>query len=136
MSWRARNVWFRYPDSGTDAVAGADLDAGPGEMVALVGPSGAGKTTVTYLLQRFYDPESGRVLLDGHDLRDITLGSVSRAVGTVMQDTTLFHSTLADNIYSNWIPLFLFKVHGLEEPDRGFYSAMPLICSRRAAVTA
>jgi ATP-binding cassette subfamily B protein len=66
--------------------------------VALVGPSGAGKTTVTYLLQRFYDPDRGRVLLDGHDLRDLSLASISRAVGAVMQDTYLFHTSLEDNI--------------------------------------
>jgi ATP-binding cassette subfamily B protein len=70
----------------------------PGEMLALVGPSGAGKTTVTYLLQRFYDPQQGAVRLDGHNLRDLTLESVSAAVGAVMQDTYLFHSSLADNI--------------------------------------
>jgi ATP-binding cassette subfamily B protein len=91
-------VSFRYDDAERPALADINFAVGPGEMVALVGPSGAGKTTVTYLLQRFYDPEGGRVLLDGHDMRDITLGSVSRAIGTVMQDTTLFHTTLAANI--------------------------------------
>ena len=70
----------------------------PGSMLALVGPSGAGKTTMTYLLQRFYDPVHGVVRLDGHNLRDLTLGSVSSAVGAVMQDTYLFHSSLGANI--------------------------------------
>ena len=67
-------------------------------MVALVGPSGAGKTTVTYLLQRYYDPTSGRVTLDGYDLRDLTLDSISDTIGTVMQETYLFHTSLMDNI--------------------------------------
>jgi ATP-binding cassette subfamily B protein len=67
-------------------------------MVAVVGPSGAGKTTLTYLLQRFYDPTQGRICLDGHDLRDLTLSSIANAVGVVPQDTALFHISLADNI--------------------------------------
>ncbi len=91
-------VTFAYLSEAPAAVDAMSFDIEPGQMAALVGPSGAGKTTVTYLLQRFYDPQSGRVLLDGHDLRDLTLDSVSRAVGVVMQDTYLFHTTLSDNI--------------------------------------
>ncbi|MEX2228754.1 MAG: ABC transporter ATP-binding protein [Dehalococcoidia bacterium] len=92
------DVRFAYTPRGRPAIDGVSFEIAAGEMVALVGPSGAGKTTVTYLMQRFYDPQSGAVRLDGHDLRDLTLGSVSRAVGTVMQDTYLFHTTLLDNI--------------------------------------
>ncbi len=91
-------VTFRYSASTAPAIAETSFEVKRGQMAALVGPSGAGKTTVTYLLQRFYDPQQGRVLLDGHDLRGLTLDSVSRAVGAVMQDTYLFHTTLADNI--------------------------------------
>ena len=80
------------------AIEDVSFNVEPGSMLALVGPSGAGKTTVTYLLQRFYDPQQGTVRLDGHDLRDLRLDSVSGAVGAVMQDTYLFHSSLADNI--------------------------------------
>lgn len=92
------HVSFGY--AGPDRLALEDItfEAAPGTMVALVGPSGAGKTTMTYLLQRFYDPLSGVVRIDGHDLRDLTLDSVSDAVGTVMQSTHLFHASLADNI--------------------------------------
>ncbi len=90
-------VRFSYVD-GRNALEDATFEAAPGQMVALVGPSGAGKTTVTYLLQRFYDPQNGAVRLDGHDLRDLTLGSVSANVGAVMQETYLFHASLADNI--------------------------------------
>lgn len=70
----------------------------PGQLAALVGPSGAGKTTLTYLIPRLYDPTSGRVLLDGHDLRDLTLASLSGAVGMVTQETYLFHDSIRNNL--------------------------------------
>jgi ATP-binding cassette subfamily B protein len=95
---RFERVSFTYAPEAPYALRDIDIDVRAGQMVALVGPSGAGKTTVTYLLQRFCDPVRGRVLLDGHDLRDLTLASVANAVGAVMQDTFLFHSSLADNI--------------------------------------
>ncbi len=96
---RLEGVSFSYAAGAAgDALANIDMEVLPGQMAALVGPSGAGKTTATYLLQRFYDPQRGRVLIDGHDLRDVTLDSVARAIGAVMQDTYLFHASLADNI--------------------------------------
>ncbi len=70
----------------------------PGQLVALVGPSGAGKTTLTYLIPRLYDPSGGRILLDGHDLRDVTLDSLTDAVGMVTQETYLFHDTILTNL--------------------------------------
>ncbi len=74
----------------------------PGQLVALVGPSGAGKTTVTYLLPRLYDPTDGRILLDGHDLRDVTQESLARQIGMVTQETYLFHDTVRANLlYAN-----------------------------------
>ncbi|GAB4573514.1 MAG: ABC transporter ATP-binding protein [Anaerolineae bacterium] len=70
----------------------------PGQLVALVGPSGAGKTTLTYLIPRLYDPTKGRILLDGHDLRAVTLESLARQVGMVTQETHLFHDTIRTNL--------------------------------------
>jgi ATP-binding cassette subfamily B protein len=70
----------------------------PGQLAALVGPSGAGKTTITYLLPRLYDPTSGRILVDGHDLRDVTLTSIAEAMGVVTQETYLFHDTIRVNL--------------------------------------
>ena len=70
----------------------------PGQLVALVGPSGAGKTTLTYLIPRLYDPTGGRILIDGNDLRRVTLDSLSAQIGMVTQETHLFHDTIRTNL--------------------------------------
>ncbi|MCU0486934.1 MAG: ABC transporter ATP-binding protein/permease [Anaerolineales bacterium] len=70
----------------------------PGQLVALVGPSGAGKTTLTYLIPRLYDPTQGRILIDGHDLRSVTLDSLATQIGMVTQETYLFHDTMRTNL--------------------------------------
>jgi ATP-binding cassette, subfamily B, bacterial len=72
--------------------------ADPGKLVALVGPSGAGKTTLTYLIPRLYDPTGGSILLDGHNLRDVSLASLTRQIGMVTQETYLFHDTILTNL--------------------------------------
>ena len=72
--------------------------ATPGQLVALVGPSGAGKTTLTYLIPRLYDPTSGRIMIDDHNLRDVTLDSLAAAIGMVTQETYLFHDTIRTNL--------------------------------------
>jgi ATP-binding cassette subfamily B protein len=72
--------------------------ANPGELVALVGPSGAGKTTTTYLIPRLYDVDGGRVMIDGIDVRGIKLESLGRLIGFVTQETYLFHSTIRENL--------------------------------------
>lgn len=74
------------------------FQANPGQLVALVGPSGAGKTTLTYLIPRLYDPNEGRVMIDGIDVRDVTLDSLSDQIGMVTQETYLFHDTIRTNL--------------------------------------
>jgi ATP-binding cassette subfamily B protein len=80
------------------ALMDVNFSMSPGQLVALVGPSGAGKTTITYLIPRLYDPTEGRVVLDGHDLRDLTLDSLSDNIGMVTQDTYLFYDTILSNL--------------------------------------
>jgi ATP-binding cassette subfamily B protein len=77
---------------------GVDIDIGPGKLAALVGPSGAGKTTITYLVPRLYDPQRGRVSIDDVDVRDIELESLGNLIGVVTQETYLFHTTIRRNL--------------------------------------
>src|SRR5687768_8494063 len=93
-----RDVSFTYHGSAAPVLRNINLDVRPGEMIALVGPSGAGKTTLCNLVARFYDPTEGAVLLDGVDLRDLTVDSYRRLLGIVEQDTFLFDGTIAQNI--------------------------------------
>jgi len=108
-----RDVWFAYPTPDLPGVPAAVDEAGddrpwavedvsftvePGQLAAIVGPSGSGKTTISYLVPRLYDADRGAVLLDGHDVRELTQESVAGVVGMVTQDTYLLHSTVADNL--------------------------------------
>jgi len=95
---RLQNVTFAYPGTGRPALADISFEVEPGQLVALVGPSGAGKTTLTYLLARFYDPSTGRILVDGTDLRDASLESLSQQMGIVFQDSFLFHASVRENL--------------------------------------
>ena len=111
------NVWFRHPPPAVSSIASLEEGTGttndepsawilrdisftvePGELVALVGPSGAGKTTTALLVPRIHDVNEGRVTIDGHDVRDVTLDSLRDAVGMVMQDPHLFHESIAENL--------------------------------------
>jgi subfamily B ATP-binding cassette protein MsbA len=94
---KAEAVNFSY-DPRRPVITHLSFEAQPGELVAFVGPTGAGKTTVINLLHRFYDPTEGRITVDGHDLRDITLESWYRHVALVPQETVLFGGTILDNI--------------------------------------
>jgi len=94
---RFEGVQFAY-GSGPTVLHDIDIDARPGQVVALLGATGSGKSTILQLLPRFYDPTAGRVTLDGIDLRDLTLTSLRRNVGLALQDVFLFNATLRDNI--------------------------------------
>ncbi len=93
------DVGFKYePENDEWTLSGISFEAQPGQLVALVGPSGAGKTTLTYLIPRLYDPDAGRVLLDGTDVRDLRLEDLQRVVGMVTQETYLIHTTIRENL--------------------------------------
>ena len=81
-----------------DALKQVSFEIQPGQLAALVGPSGAGKTTITYLLPRLYDPTEGSILLDGHDLRDLKLDWLAQQIGVVTQESYLFHDSVRANL--------------------------------------
>lgn len=93
-----RNVTFRYPGASVPVLDDASLEIHPGEVVALVGPNGTGKSTLAKLLVRFHDPESGSVTLDGVDLRRLSLATVRDAVTVLLQETLVFHGTVRENV--------------------------------------
>lgn len=90
------NVWFRYTDN--EVLKGIDLEVKKGQILAVVGPSGTGKTTLLDLIPRFYDPTKGRILIDGVNLKELTLNSLRRHIGIVTQETILFNDTIRGNI--------------------------------------
>jgi ATP-binding cassette, subfamily B, bacterial len=92
------DVHFRYPDTEEDALQGISFAADPGQLVALVGPSGAGKTTISYLIPRLYDVTGGAVEIDGLDVRQVRQASLATSVGFVTQESYLFHDTIGANI--------------------------------------
>jgi ATP-binding cassette subfamily B multidrug efflux pump len=93
-----KHVTFRYPGGGAPALSRVSFEAQPGQTVALLGATGSGKTTIINLLPRFYDPSDGQILIDGHDLRDVTIDSLRKQIGIVLQETNLFSGTIRDNI--------------------------------------
>lgn len=93
-----RGVHFSYGEGGTEAIRGLDLEISPGETLALVGPSGGGKSTTCALLPRFYDVDAGSIEIDGQDVRSVTQRSLREAIGLVQQDVYLFDGTIAENI--------------------------------------
>lgn len=91
------NVSFSY-ETGGEVLSDISFDCEPGKMLALVGPTGVGKTTLTQLISRFYEPTKGKILLDGNDINDITIESLRKNISPVLQDTFLFNGTIAENI--------------------------------------
>lgn len=97
-----RDVTFKYKDNQEHVLSGINLDVKPGETVALVGPSGAGKTTLCSLIPRFYEIQAGEILIDGQNIQDVTLDSLRSNIGIVQQDVFLFSGTIYENIaYGN-----------------------------------
>ncbi len=92
-----RDVRFAYTEE-KEILRGVNLDVAPGEVIAIVGTNGAGKTTFVNLVPRFYDVTAGSVSIDGHDIRDVTIGSLRTQIGTVIQESVLFGGSIADNI--------------------------------------
>ncbi len=97
---RFEDVGFAYAEEGEtkQALEGINLLVSRGEIIAFVGPSGAGKSTLVNLIPRFFDVNQGRILIDGHDLRDVTIASLRRQIGKVTQETVLFNDTVRNNI--------------------------------------
>ncbi len=92
------DVTFRYFGGGEPVLANVTFEAKSGETIALLGATGSGKTTIINLLPRFYDPTEGRITIDGHELRDVTLNSLRSQIGIVLQETTLFSGSIRENI--------------------------------------
>jgi ATP-binding cassette subfamily B protein len=92
------DVAFRYPETATDVLDGVSFTIRPGGVTALVGASGAGKTTIMKLLLRFYDPQRGRITLDGHDLRELDPAELRANIAAVLQETLLIDGTVEENI--------------------------------------
>jgi ATP-binding cassette subfamily B multidrug efflux pump len=95
---RFENVTFRYFGGGDPVLKDVSFDAEPGQTIALLGATGSGKTSIINLLPRFYDPTVGRITIDGHDLRDVTLDSLRSQIGIVLQESTLFSGAIRENI--------------------------------------
>src|SRR6266542_4569042 len=93
-----REVYFHYPGAPVDALAGVSFEADPGQLVALVGPSGAGKTTISYLIPRLYDVTGGAIEIDGTDVRRARQASLAAVIGFVTQESYLFHDSILANI--------------------------------------
>lgn len=121
-----RDVSFRYNEE-EPVLDHVSFTARPGEMVAIVGPTGVGKTTILSLLERFYDPQEGQVLLDGNDVRTLTYKSLRGQISMVLQDTFLFDATIAENIAYGMPGATLEEIQSAARAAHadGFIEAMP-----------
>ena len=109
------DVGFRYSDRDIDVLDSMNLEVAPGEVVALVGPSGAGKSTIVQLIPRFFDPTSGRILIDGVDLRDLRLRDLRSYMAAVPQETQLFSGTIMENLLLAKPEATVAEVHAAAE---------------------
>jgi len=124
-----KDVHFSYDQEGEpkEALRGVSLKVKRGEVVALVGPSGAGKSTLMNLLPRFYDVSAGAILIDGHDVRDLTIASVRKQIGKVTQETVLFNDTVRNNIAYGQPDVPMEKIEAAAKAARAhdFITRMP-----------
>ena len=126
---RFENVGFQYGSELPSAITDLSLDITPGEVVALVGPSGAGKTTIASLLPRFWDVTSGRITLDGIDVRDLSFNDLRGAIGIVPQEPALFSGTVRENIAYAWLE----SRGGAGDPNVSMPSEGDIVAAARAA---
>jgi ATP-binding cassette subfamily B multidrug efflux pump len=119
-----RDVHFRYPGSEREILRGVSFTAKPGQTVAILGSTGSGKSTVVNLVPRFYDVSAGQVLIDGQDVRAVTLASLRSQIGIVLQETLLFSGTVRDNIAYGRPAATQAEVHAAAQAD-GFIRALP-----------
>lgn len=126
---RLENVGFSYPteEGSKQVLSGIDLTIRKGEVVALVGPSGAGKSTLVNLIPRFFDVTEGRILIDSHDLRDVSLRSLRDQIGKVTQETILFNDTIRNNIAYGRpdVPLAKVQAAARSALAHGFIERLP-----------
>ncbi|MGI6372504.1 MAG: ABC transporter ATP-binding protein [Caldicoprobacterales bacterium] len=128
---RFENLEFYY-DPEKPVLKGVDFVVKPGETIALVGPTGAGKSTIVNLISRFYDPIKGRVLIDGHDIKGVTLNSLRKQMGVMLQDSFIFSGTIMDNIRYGKLDATdeevmnaakVVNAHGfISEMEKGYYT--------------
>jgi ATP-binding cassette subfamily B protein len=95
---RFENVRFSYRPGGPEVLSDVSFEVAPGRILGILGPPGSGKSTIAHLVARFYDVSAGRITIDGHDIRNLTLSSLRQAVGSVQQDVFLFDSSVAENV--------------------------------------
>jgi ATP-binding cassette subfamily B multidrug efflux pump len=122
-----RDVRFRYAGGEREILRGVSFDVEPGQLVALLGTTGAGKSTIINLIPRFYDVTGGAVLIDGHDVREVTLSSLRSQIGVVLQEALLFSGTVRDNIAYGRPDATMDQVRAAAEAAQaaGFIAALP-----------
>jgi ATP-binding cassette subfamily B protein len=120
------DVSFAY-DAVSPVLRSVNIDAKPGQVIALLGPTGSGKTTVVNLLPRFYDPTGGRITIDGTDIRDVTLASLRQSIGIVQQDVFLFSATIRENIAYGVVDATQDQIERVARAARldGFIESLP-----------
>src|SRR5207244_8092690 len=123
---RFEGVGFTYPGLESPVLRQVDLDVRPGETLAIVGVTGSGKTTLVSLVPRLYDVTAGRITIDGHDVRDLSLASLRRHVGVAFEDSTLFSASVRENLLLGWPDASADDIdEAIETAQAGFVHDLP-----------